>query len=184
MDTTLFRPMISDLKNRYGIENKSIILGIASVWDNRKGFDKFIKLSELLDSDFQIILIGLTEKQITYLSKKIIGITRTESVQKLVEFYCASSVFLNFSLEETFGLVTVEALACGVPAIGYASTATTEIVNKSCGKLFEIHDEIEKISQYINSNQWKSILKTSCISRANEFGILKMIDNYLLLYKK
>ena len=43
--------------------NKSI-LGVASVWSDRKGLDEFGLLRQLLPSDYEITLIGLTQKQI------------------------------------------------------------------------------------------------------------------------
>ena len=46
------------------MKNRKIVLGVASVWDDRKGLDDFIQLSEMLDSGYQIVLVGLTEKQI------------------------------------------------------------------------------------------------------------------------
>ena len=45
---------------------KIVILGIAAVWDYRKGLEDFIKLSEMLSDDCQIVLIGLSKIQIVW----------------------------------------------------------------------------------------------------------------------
>lgn len=46
------------IRNKYNLENKFIILGIACFWSPRKGLTDFIKLSKILDSDYRIILVG------------------------------------------------------------------------------------------------------------------------------
>ena len=48
--------------------------------------------------------------------------------QKIIEIYTAADVFLNLSVEETFGLTTVEAIACNTPVIVYDATALSEVV--------------------------------------------------------
>ena len=56
--------MPSDFREKYNLEDKKIILGVASVWDERKGLNDFIKLSEMLGGDYKIVLVGLSEKQL------------------------------------------------------------------------------------------------------------------------
>jgi glycosyltransferase involved in cell wall biosynthesis len=39
----------TSIRKKYNIENKFIILGVANIWDPRKGFLDFLKLSKLID---------------------------------------------------------------------------------------------------------------------------------------
>lgn len=64
IDTNIFKPTPSDFRTRYGLEEKKIVLGVASVWDERKGLKDFIKLGRLLDDSYVIVLVGLEEKQL------------------------------------------------------------------------------------------------------------------------
>ncbi len=48
IDTSVFKPTPSDFRKRYGLTDKKIVLGVASTWDDRKGLDDFIQLSEML----------------------------------------------------------------------------------------------------------------------------------------
>ena len=48
---------------------------------------------------------------------------------------------MNLSVEESFGLTTAEALACGVPAIVYNSTACPEIVSSDTGIVVEKNNQ-------------------------------------------
>ena len=127
IDKTIFKPTPSDFRQKYSLENKKIILGVASVWTESKGLKDFIKLAEVLDDNYVIILVGLTDKQIRTLPKNCLGIKRTASAQELAAIYSAADVFFNPSKEETFGLTTLEALSCGTKAVVYADTACEEI---------------------------------------------------------
>ena len=79
-------------------------------------------------------------------------IDRTESIELLSDLYSAADVFYNPTRRETFGKVTVEALACGTPVIAYDTTACPELVNGECGyieKLSDVqavHRDIKKIA--------------------------------------
>ena len=128
IDRDVFRPMPGDFRKRHGLEGKKILLGVASVWDERKGLKDFEALSEMLDTSYRIVLIGLTESQIGSLPKNILGLPRTNSLQSLVEAYSEADLFLNPSAEETFGMTTLEALCCGTEAVVYRDTACEEIV--------------------------------------------------------
>lgn len=129
IDTNIFKPTPSNFRERYGLENKKIILGVASVWEPRKGLKDFIELSEMLDENYKIVLVGLSDKQLKEIPKNIIGIKRTNGQKELAEIYTAADVFVNPSKEETFGLTTLEALSCGTKAIVYKDTACEEVAS-------------------------------------------------------
>lgn len=127
INTDVFRNVKTDIKEKNGIANeKKIVLGIASVWDKRKGLDDFIQLSTLLDDEYQIVLIGLNEKQISKLPESIIGITRTENVNELVEWYSAAYVFINPTFEDNYPTTNIEAISCGTPVISYNTGGSRE----------------------------------------------------------
>ena len=133
INTDIFKPTPGDFRKKHGLEDKKIILGVASVWDERKGLKDFLALSELLDGNYQIVLIGLTREQIASLPAAILGLPRTNSMQELAAAYTAADVFVNPSAEETFGMTAMEARCCGTEAIVYQDTACEEIVNQVGG---------------------------------------------------
>ena len=137
IDIEVFKPQKSNFKKRYGLKDKFIILGVASTWDQRKGLEDFIALSELLDENYIIVIVGVNKHENKMLKRNMIGISRTNSTKELAEIYTAADVFFNASTEETFGLPTVEAIACGTPAIVYKSTALPEVINKQTGLIAE-----------------------------------------------
>ena len=133
INTDIFKPTPGDFRRRYGLEGKIILLGVASVWDARKGLKDFLALSELLDERYKIVLIGLNQTQIDALPPSILGLPRTNSMQELAQAYSAADVYVNPSTEETFGMTAMEARCCGTEAIVYQNTACEEIVNRFGG---------------------------------------------------
>lgn len=152
IDVTIFHPVKSDIRQRLSIpNNKKIILTVANVWNEKKGFSDVIRLSRILPvNEYQVVMVGVTKPQLSLLPHSIIGIERTENINELVELYSAADIFFNPSKEETMGMVTIEALACGTPAIVYDRTAVPEAVDMNTGiiinsdNLFEIQRIIER----------------------------------------
>jgi glycosyltransferase involved in cell wall biosynthesis len=184
IDLNTFKPFESDFKVRYNLSDKYMILGVANVWDKRKGLNDFIELSKMLDDSYKIVLIGLSEKQIKNLPVNILGLTRTYDTQELVEIYSIADVFVNPSVEETMGLTTVEALACGTPVVVYDATAIPECVDSNVGMVVKknniqnLNDSIIKIKKgdYFN--------KTNCVKKVNMYCKKEKYSEYIELYKQ
>lgn len=138
------------LCRKYGLDaEKKHIIGAASVWDERKGLGDFEKLAAALQKEcepadksrgYEILLVGLSPAQIRKLPKGIIGIRRTDDREELAKLYALSDIFINPSLEESFSLVTVEAIACGTPAIVLDTSAVAELVNEENGIVLHEHE--------------------------------------------
>jgi len=128
IDTTVFKPVRSDFKRRQNIEDKFMILGVANVWDQRKGLRHFLELADILEDDEIIVLVGLTKKQVKNLPANIIGITKTHDVQELVGIYSAADVFVNPTLEDNYPTVNLEAQACGTYTVTFDSGGTRETI--------------------------------------------------------
>lgn len=121
IDTDIFKPTPSNFREKYGLENKKIVLGVANVWEERKGLKDFIKLAEMLDEQYVIVLVGLNRRQMKKLSRKIKGFERITDMEEL-----AADEFVNPSSKETFGMTIAEMQACGTRNVVYGSTACGE----------------------------------------------------------
>lgn len=126
VDTTVFKRISSDIKKRYGIEGKKVVLGVAAIWDRRKGLKYMEKLAEELDDSFAVVLIGVTEKQKKRIPENILGILRTDSTEELVKWYSAADVFVNPTLEDNYPTTNLEAIACGTPVITFDTGGSPE----------------------------------------------------------
>jgi putative colanic acid biosynthesis glycosyltransferase len=137
IDLNLFKPTSSNFKSQYNINNKFVILGVANIWNERKGFEYFKKLSDFLTENEVIVLVGLSAKQMNALPKNIVGIAKTNSVKELAEIYTAADVFVNPTLEDNFPTTNLEALACGTPVITFDTGGSIESVLNGCGFITE-----------------------------------------------
>lgn len=126
VDINIFHPVASDFRLQYGLEGKRVILGVANIWNERKGFLDFIKLSEMLDPSYVVVLVGLNNTQIKQLTKNMIGIPKTNNAQELAAIYSASDVLFNPTYEDSSSMVNLEAQACGTPVVTYGSGGATE----------------------------------------------------------
>lgn len=119
IDRKVFRPTPSDFRARYGLSEKIMVLGVASVWSREKGLFDFCQLRETLDSRFAIVLVGVTAKQKKKLPQGILALPRTASPQELAEIYSAADVFVNPTHQDNYPTVNLEARACGTPVVTY-----------------------------------------------------------------
>lgn len=130
INTDVFKPAPGDFREKHGLENKTIVLGVAGVWTERKGFQDFLKLRELLDERYALVLVGVTQSQMQSLPAGILGIPRTESAGELAEIYSAADLFFNPTYEDTYPTVNLEAEACGTRVITYDTGGCAETIRR------------------------------------------------------
>ena len=178
---------VCELKKSMGLEGKFVIFGIAMSWIPQKGIYLFHDLADLLPDNFQIVLAG-DDSLIKNKSKKIKYLGTVRDVDYLAQLYSMADVFINPTIQESFGKTTAEALACGTPVIGYNGTATTELIGKdgSCGYLIDVNvaqKYYEKIL-LIKSGS-KNNYKKASRKRAKElFSKDKNIEMYINVYQE
>ena len=124
VDTTVFKPTPSDFRERYGVGDRFMVLGVASPWTERKGLGDFFKLAGELGEGYAVVLVGLDGRQQKAFSKlesraRLIGLGRTESREELAAVYTAADVLLNPTREDNYPTVNLEAQACGTPVVTY-----------------------------------------------------------------
>ena len=130
INLNIFYPRLTDsIFDKYNIpKDKKVLLGVASIWEKRKGLDDFLMLSKLVNDDYVIVLVGLNNKQISKLKqyKNIIGIRRTENQDDLASLYSVSFALINPTYEDNYPTVNIEALASGTRVIAYDTGGCVE----------------------------------------------------------
>lgn len=138
IDTRIFCPTPGDFRKRMGLEGKTIILGVAGVWDRRKGLEDFLMLREMLDDGCVIVLIGLTRQQIEGLPRGVLGISRTNNARELAEIYTAADVFFNPTYEDNYPTVNLEAESCGTRVITYDTGGCAETLRRADSRVIPV----------------------------------------------
>lgn len=181
IDLSVFKPTPSNFRELHKLKGKFVILGVASIWDKRKGLDYFIELAEKLDSDYQIVVVGVTDKQVARLPKSIIGITRTNNTEELAQIYSAADVFVNPTLEDNFPTTNIESLACGTPVITFNAGGSPESLTEKCGIIVEKSDT-DKLIEELRTLRMRNINEIECVKRAQTFNKKDRYKDYLNLY--
>jgi len=182
IDLSVFKPTETGFRQKYNLTDKIVLLGVANPWSERKGLNVFVELAKLIHDMYKIVLVGLSEKQIKELPKNILGLPKTSNPTELAGIYSSADYFINPSLEETMGLVTVESIACGTPAIVSNSTAVPEMVNESCGLIVTNNTSIEYYNAIMRLSKKYKI--QDCLNHANKFRKKKKFNEYLGLFNE
>lgn len=184
--TELFKPYPNsgeEIRKKYNITSKRILLGVAAPFGPRKGFYDFIKLSKILNSDdYAIVLVGLSEKQLSRLPDGIIGIARTENQIELAKLYSAADIFLNLTYEDNYPTTNLEAIACGTPVITYNTGGSPESISESTGLVIE-KGNMQQIVGAIETLSNKGLSKECRDFALKNFDKNKCFFKYKDLYK-
>lgn len=162
IDTTIFRPY-SPCKTS---DNFNII-GVASNWTRNKGLNHLMRLKRMLAPDEHITIVS--------------GVS---DMTELAKIYSSADLFLNPSEEESFGMTTIEAMACGTPVIVNNKTAIPEVVSSTTGYIADFSD-LQKALQCIRQvkSKGKDFYCNACISHVTQnFSLQLMTDRYIQLF--
>ena len=178
------------LREKLGIGRKKVVLGVAMPWAPRKGLFDMYQLAGLLPPDlFQVIVVGLSEKQIRQCPNNVIGLRRTSNVRELVEIYSLATVFVNPTYEDNYPTTNLEAMACGTPVITYCTGGSPEAVTSDTGWIVEQGNtkDMAKIIEDMSNRKDEDLLeqRLACRQRAEkEFDKDKCFEQYIQLYKQ
>lgn len=180
-------------------KNKFVILNVSFIHE-RKGHDILIRAFENAfnrHENVELRLGGdgpLKEKLMKYAVQrkiehkiKFLGMLGRNEVHREMQ---NCDIFVLSSYYETFGVVVIEALACGKPVISTACGGPEFIVNKKNGILIppgsinELKNAMIKMYQ-IYENYNKNEIKRDCYNRFSEKSVLKQLaEVYNEIYKK
>lgn len=145
----------------------------------------FTTLRRLLPIDkYAIVLVGLSDAQLSHLPKGIIGIKHTESQRQLATLYTLANVFVNPTYLDNFPTTNVEALACGTPIITYRTGGSVEAVSPDTGRVVE-QGNVSALAQTISELTAAPKNAEACRIRAVEhFDKKKILAQHMSLYNK
>jgi putative colanic acid biosynthesis glycosyltransferase len=163
---------------------ENVILGVASIWDKRKGLEDFIALRALLPATYKIILVGLSQEQIQQLPAGITGIARTENIQQLAKLYSDAAVFVNPTWQDNFPTTNIEALACGTPVVTYQTGGSPEAIDQHTGAVVAQGDISGLVNAIRQFEKMPNDVAAACRHRAESvFSMTDRFSDYVALYK-
>ncbi len=106
----------------------TVLFSAANLDNEAKGFKDFIALmNELEGKPVQAIIIGPTKKEIPIKVAAHIAGYVSDS-QKIKELFAAADLYITTSLEDNLPTTVMEALASGLPAMGYQIGGIPELI--------------------------------------------------------
>jgi glycosyltransferase involved in cell wall biosynthesis len=174
VDTQFFNPNKRDrdcLRKKYNIPSGKPLITFIGVLIKRKRPDLIIKLAKLHHNKI-FIIVGRETKQLHFkkLIKNVDNIIWIPIMERkdIACLLASSDVFLLPSLYEGFGLVVIEAMACGCPVIVTDHGSLSElIINNFDGfKIPQNENEIKLFSQFIDFLLQNKSLRTRIIHNA------------------
>jgi glycosyltransferase involved in cell wall biosynthesis len=169
----------ADLAKFYKIKTKSnqkftfLTCGHASV---QKGFHKVLNSHKHIKEDFIHIHVGTVESIFKDKLKNYKNLIVYQSVNQieLVRYYNMADVFILPSIQDGFGMVLLESMACGTPIIASKFTGATSInSSKIFGHILTINNsgEISKTINHLIRNPDKlNIMSENCQKIITEGG--------------
>lgn len=140
INTNLFRPRNKKearLKCNLPTDKKLILFGSAKITDKRKGIDYFIESCRLLadkypqlKEEWGVVVYGKNSDQLVpLLPFKVYALNYISSEKELIDVYNAVDIFVTPSLEENLPNTIMEAMACGVPCVGFNVGGIPEMID-------------------------------------------------------
>ena len=135
IETDVFRPYNKVARRReFGLlEDRKIIGYVPSYSSEVKGYKQLLEAFKIIEGDMPglnpfVMLVGTETPATDKISfdKKALGYIADN--KRLAWAYSAADVIVVPSLEETFSNTTAEAIACGVPVVGFRTGAIPELV--------------------------------------------------------
>ena len=187
IDIKTFSPQPTNAHERYGIDkSRKIVLGVAALWDARKGLNDFYELAKRLSADkYAIMIVGQRTEEIKQVENgcQMVFVDRTQNALELAQLYSSASVFVNPTYQDNYPTTNLEAIACGTPVVTYRTGGSPEAVDEKTGVVVEQGD-VDGLTSAVERFS-DGDYKESCRKRAEEvFDNSKCFNPYILLYNK
>ena len=163
-------------KREYMLEGKPVVLFIGNLI-KRKNVGSLLDAKKISNSDYYLVIVG-DGPLFKNLKKKaddenIRDVIFTGSRNDVEDIIPSCDVLILPSFSESFGLVLIEALACGKPVIGSNVGGISEIITNDVGLLVnpnKISSIAKAIDKMVNDENFRMGLSLNARNRAMDFS--------------
>ena len=151
-------------KREYNLTDKPVVLFVGNLI-KRKNVDSLLEAKKIANSDYYLVIVGdgpLFKKLRKKVEEENIrDVIFTGSRNDVENILPSADVLVLPSFSESFGLVLIEALACGKPVIGSNVGGITEIITDDVGLLVnpkKISSIARAIDKMVNDEEFRNAL--------------------------
>ena len=198
IDVSFFAPDSQEMARKHlglPLGKRLILFGAVNAADKRKGIDYLVQALQALherypswDDKVELVVFGAADnlpfEQFPYRCTALGYLAEAESVR---DMYRAADVYVTPSLEENLPNTIMEAMACGVPCVGFEVGGIPEMITEGCGYVARYKDAadmakgIDFVLQEINH---KSMSLLSRRMAEERYAELMVAQRYIALYKE
>ena len=177
VDTNKFIPKTNNsFKKEYKLNDKPIVLFVGNLI-KRKNVDSLLEAKKIANSDYYLVIVGdgpLSKKlKKKVLDENIRDVIFTGSRNDVEDIIPECDILILPSFSESFGLVLIEALACGKAVIGSDVGGIGEIITEDVGLLVnpnKISSIAKAIDKLVNDENLRLKLSENARLRAMDFS--------------
>ena len=137
--------------NRFRRHNKEFTY----IYVGRVSVEKNLSIFLDMKLDGRKVIVGdgplLSEFKKKYKEVTFTGFLKGAALTKIM---CDADIFIFPSLSDTFGIVIIEAMACGLPVIAFNVTGPKDIIVSGTGLLAETDEEFENNCKNASKIKW------------------------------
>ena len=140
VDLQTFTPAARDsgLRAELGISEETRLLIFAGRGSKEKNLPVLLNCMKRLGDGYHLLLVG--SGMPAAVPDNVTVVDGFRPAQHVARLMASADALLHAGDQETFGLVILEAMACGIPVVAVAAGAFTEIVDERCGVLCAPND--------------------------------------------
>ena len=193
---------IEQIENLINLRKDSLslpkIMMINNGWDKhkngKKGLLAFQELQRILpEASLHLYGNGSENEGLAYKDLKELGLQNVYfnglvTHEKLIHEIQTAHLFLHPALEESFGVVLIEAMANGVPAIGGINSGAVPWVLDNNQLLVDVKSVVDMKNKMLeiltNKKLYEQVSIVGYLNVKNRFSSTSVIDHYLSYYKE
>ncbi len=140
VDASVFHPDRRNerLRERLGLTETARVLAYAGRFTDEKNVPVLLRAFAKLGRPYHLLMIGGSRAR--QLASNVTLLPYRRDSMELAQWLASADALVHAGTRETFGLVILEAMACGRPVVAARAGAVPELLDERCGLLSEPGD--------------------------------------------
>ena len=199
INTNRFKPRNKqEARQKSGLpmDKKLILFGAAKITDKRKGIDYFIDSCKVLvnrypelKEELGVVVYGKDSEQLKpLLPFEVYPLNYISNEKEILNVYNSVDLFVTPSLEENLPNTIMEAMACGVPCVGFNVGGIPEMIdhlhNGYVADYKSVEDFANGIHWALSESEYQSLSEEACRKVASSYSESAIAKRYIEIYNK